>query len=1028
MNTQSLPCSVINKLPYGLVVYKTNSVNKFEICFCNKAVYDLTGSEQVAQDFDDFPEFLASLASPVIKVKNLKSKVNSLKKQNLEFYCAASSKWLNVEINFDNEGEQICISIVDVSLKKLVAGFEQNMIEILQLINSKTSMPQVVEQLQQLFKEWTEVEKVALSLVFLAAGFKQQPFNLSDFKHVVNLEVSGKSIGLLCFSSRLSPAVYRNIKRLATHLAIALDQRLTADALAQSEARLRSYIDMAPYGVFIINTKGDFIDVNPALSLISGYQKEELLSTSCYNIISAKSSKKVQNYLNANNKEQKTYTEIILKDKFSEVKWLSIYIVEIHNGFFMGVAIDVTKEKLMTREVLKAKANAELASKAKGDFLANMSHEIRTPLNGVVGFSELLMSTKLSDIQKQYMENVNVSAKTLMELINNILDISKIEAGKLELHTTQTNILDLTANVLEIVRFNAHKKGLELIANISSQMPNLVIADNLRLRQVLVNLLGNAIKFTDKGEVELSVKMKSYNNNTKSAKYLFSVRDTGVGLTANACSKLFSAFSQVDMSPERRCEGSGLGLVISNMLLEKMGTKINLNSKPGVGSDFSFEIDLPVVEVAGNKTNSILSFKRALVVDDNEKSSSVLCELLQSVGVEVDESNNGANALSLINNNAYDLLIIDYNMPNISGLDVARSIRYNSDVWLKNMPVIVLCSSSEEASVVNELDNLEFIHKIIKPVTINDLLLVLESAGSRLKKDVDLFTHHSKPEFSPLHIPGFKVLVAEDDLVNQLLIKEMLAHVFVDVKIITATNGRKAVSLYKREKPNLVFMDVNMPVKSGLEATLEIRALEKIDAKRVPIIALTAKVMDGSESECLRYGMDAYLSKPINKDKLINEVVRFLPDKNITGDSIDCNYVVNKGVNLSLSAHKNNSLTEFINSQHGMPKTYSAFNREVLMQKLGGKEATFVRLIDTAKVSIPKYLNQIKDAIIKDDFTSLSNAAHTLKGAAGTLCFENLEHLAAKMEKMKGDKKSIHAVLVVMEEEFDYIMKNIYAE
>ncbi|TCO06821.1 hybrid sensor histidine kinase/response regulator [Natronoflexus pectinivorans] len=658
-------------------------------------------------------------------------------------------------------------------------------------------------------------------------------------------------------------------------------------------------------------------------------------------------------------------------------RWLRMEMDVDEKGFGLLMTLtDITLEMTENSRLKKSKEDAEAASRAKSEFLSNMSHEIRTPLNGVIGFSELLVGTKLSGIQRKYMENIHVSAKSLMDLINNILDFSKIEAGKLELFPEEVDLFQVLDTVVEIVRFNAHKKDLELILNIAPDLPFSVKADELRLRQVLINLISNAIKFTEIGEVELQVKLLEIDKPNSIAKFRFLVRDTGVGVSEIDKQKLFKAFSQVDNSASRRYGGSGLGLVISNMLLQKMNSKIRMDSHPGRGSRFFFDLALELVNPEPLPVLNLKGLKKVLVVDDHPVTRSVIVEMLNYHNVKVSQSEDGVDAIRMVSEeHDNDLIIVDYQMPYINGLDVIRKIMDMSSKNSAQQTFILLCSSSDDFTVFEQDEKLNIYEKLIKPVKPDEFYRVLSKIDELLTNKSSAyikFPHSVKKNIYSLD--SVTILLAEDDDINMLLTAEVVLQLFPKATLVKAYNGNRAVELYNEKNPDLILMDLNMPGLGGLEATRDIRNLERLNGKQIPIIALTAKVQDDTLTDCREAGMDAYVTKPIDLDKLSKLLMKHMP-------ALKFNEV-------------HSPIVDKISQNHH-------FNRDLLMEKIGGRIATYDRLIEAAKVSIPGYLQRIKNSIDHGRYDEAADVAHSLKGAAATLCLPELEKMAMRFEKRK---------------------------
>jgi PAS domain S-box-containing protein len=657
----------------------------------------------------------------------------------------------------------------------------------------------------------------------------------------------------------------RRLRARAAELARMVGER-TRDLQTQ-KSFLQQVIDMTPNHIFVKDLEGRFTLVNRTLAEAHCRRIEDLIGKTAEEFIPdagvAKNLRHEDLEVIRTSREQ-FLAEAKLTTATGQVRWLQLVKCPLfdQNGKVsqvLGVGTDIT-------QLRATKEAAESASRAKSEFLANMSHEIRTPMNGILGMTELALDTELTAEQREYLELVRSSGEALLSVIGDILDFSKIEAGKLDLDPVPFPLRERLAHCVRPLAVRADQKGLELTCDIQPGVPEEVVADPGRLRQIVVNLVGNAVKFTECGEVAVAVEVESHGPDR--AVLHFTVRDTGIGIAPEKQATIFEAFSQADGSMTRRFGGTGLGLTISSRLVDMMGGRMWLESQPGKGSCFHFTapVGLAPGRAGGEPVEQVrLAGLRALVVDDNATNRRILGTMLERWGMQPVLAAGGAEAMDLFRQSdppatPFSLILVDAQMPGLDGFALVEWLLKQAD--LRHTTVMMLTSSGHSGDVAR-CRELGIAAYLTKPIMQAQLLDAVRAAlGTKAAADKPCPAAGPAPRQTN---PGLRVLLAEDNAVNQKLASRLLERRGHTVAV--ATNGRQALEMLDTQGFDLVVMDVSMPEMDGFEAAAAIRAREESGA-HIPILAMTAHAMKGDREKCLGAGMDGYVAKPVQAAQL----------------------------------------------------------------------------------------------------------------------------------------------------------------
>ncbi len=779
-------------------------------------------------------------------------------------------------------------------------------------------------------------------------------------------------------------------------------QKKAEEALRISETKFRTLYDSSRDAIMLVMPEKGFVGGNPAAMALYGCRDEKEFTALTpagvspeYQPDGERSSVKAQRMMALALERGSHFFEWIHKRIDGHEFPASVLLtrMEIEGRTMLQATVrDITEEKRAAESLRAAKEAAEAANRAKSTFLANMSHEIRTPLNAIIGMTELVLDTTLSAHQRDFLVTVKDSGEALLAVINDILDFSRIEAGRLALDRIPFELRDVLGDTMRSLALRAHKQGLELACRFAGDVPDFVVGDPSRIRQIVVNLVGNAIKFTEQGEVVLDVGIDS--REERDVTLHFSVRDTGIGIPEEKHGTIFNAFEQVDGTLTRRHGGSGLGLAISSRLVEQMGGRMWVDSRPGQGSTFHFTARLEVADgeavPARRADPASIHGLRVLAVDDNATNRHILQEMLASWGMIPTTASRAREGLERMREarragTPYRLVLSDAHMPEMDGFTFAERIRQDPETA---DTAIIMLTSGDRPEDMARCEQRGIAAYLLKPVKQSDLFdAIVLSLGITAGTESASASHHQHLA----RIAPRLILLAEDSVVNQKLAVALLER--QGHTVVVAGNGREAVAMLETRPFDLVLMDVQMPEMDGLEATSLIRTREKQTGVHIPIVAMTAHALKGDRERCLDAGMDDYISKPIRTEELFATIERLFPEE------------------ATLSPAES-------------PDAPHTVDWVKALETARGDPDLLKTLVEAELEEAPRLMASIRDAFAQGDRQQLRLAAHTLKGSMRYFGAEQLCRLAAQLEAVAKDAEppEIAALQQAIEEELAVVI------
>ncbi len=810
-----------------------------------------------------------------------------------------------------------------------------------------------------------------------------------------------------------------NLNSLNLELKSEIEERKKIENnLRKAEEKYRKIYENAVEGIFQTKPDGTLIGVNPTMAKMFGYDSSDIMKMAGVNILDyyvfPEDREEIVKEITENGTALNFETQVFKKNK--EKFWVSISarLIQGENkeqDMFEGMVMDITARK-EREKAEKERKTAEAANQAKSRFLANMSHEIRTPMNAIIGLTDLALRTELTLKQADYLKKISLSANALLGIINDILDFSKIEAGKLDLENITFSLNEVLENLASLITLKTEEKGLELIFDMQKDLPLNLIGDPLRLGQVLVNLANNAVKFTKKGHIiiKITASAGTPESTESQAKLLFSVTDSGIGMTPEQMAKLFTSFSQADTSTTRKFGGTGLGLSISKRLVELMGGEIGVESKEGYGSTFWFTATFGLQHEQPQESQLIKSHfsgMRVLVVDDNATSREIIVNALKDFSFAPEEAVSGANALEMIENDLsnapYKLILMDWHMPGMDGVETAIRIKNLSS--LAEKPHIIMLTAFGREEVRRRAESAGIDGFLVKPVNrsilFDSIINVLAGdVSGKVTLEKRILQPHAESDF----FRDVVVLLAEDNEINQQVAVELLETAGIQVEVVS--NGRLAVAAICQEdafdKYDLVLMDIQMPEMDGFTATRMIREYEKLHgSKSIPIIAMTAHALPEEKERCKAEGMDDHISKPIDPRLLFSTIKCWLAPEKVSGAIDDPGRKSRK-----IQADEDPKVLSG-EPADDLPSALPGVDLSAGLERMAGNRQLYAQILEKFGSKYRDLPGQILHAINTGNSQQAMELTHKLKGIAGNIgaqqVFEAFEQLETALKKNQQD-------------------------